>query len=102
MPLQLGLKIALHAGEVYLPEETAAMLRFGPERLGHMCCLNADLEAQLSVSIVEVWACEYLPAYPLAGTTAPLSAKYILPHTSFAFLLSASHFRPLASPSSCV
>jgi adenosine deaminase len=51
--MQANLKVTLHAGEVYSPQETAAMLRFRPERLGHMCCLDEDLHEQLQVGNVQ-------------------------------------------------
>ena len=43
--------------QVYAPEETAQMLHFQPDRLGHMCCLNPSLEQHLYASKVPVELC---------------------------------------------
>jgi hypothetical protein len=60
-----GLKVTLHGGEINNDEEVEAMLRFRPDRLGHMCCMGPKCEADLLVGVA--WGCA-------AGHTEELAA----------------------------
>jgi adenosine deaminase len=46
-----GLKVTLHGGEINNDDEVEAMLRFRPDRLGHMCCMGPKCEAHLLVGV---------------------------------------------------
>ena len=43
--------------QVYNPSETKQILDFKPDRLGHMCCLDDDLEKQFYDSCIPVELC---------------------------------------------
>lgn len=55
--VSLNSEVACRTPQVYNPAETAAMLAWRPERLGHMCCLDERLSATFMASRIPVELC---------------------------------------------
>jgi len=54
---QMGLKTTIHAAEIPDEAEFRAILEFGPERVGHCCCLSAECEAELMAARIPLEVC---------------------------------------------
>jgi len=52
-----GLRIAVHVGEVDDPQDTAAVVRFRPDRLGHALLLTAEDRRMLAAAPVPIELC---------------------------------------------
>ena len=52
-----GLKITLHCAELWHEEESAAMIAWRPDRLGHMVCMGENLRQLLLESKIPVEIC---------------------------------------------
>ena len=62
---------------MYAPAETKQILDFRPDRLGHMCCLDNDLEQQFFSSCIPVELC--LSSNIITGSVASVSDHHFLP-----------------------
>ena len=63
--------------QVYAPAETKQILNFRPDRLGHMCCLDSDLEQQFFSSCIPVELC--LSSNIITESVASVSDHHFLP-----------------------
>jgi adenosine deaminase len=54
---ELGLKTTVHFAEVFNEEDAQAILDFGPDRLGHACCLNESLLKQIVEKRIPIEIC---------------------------------------------
>lgn len=71
----MGLKVSIHAGEVYNLPETMSVLRFKPDRLGHMCSLvRTSLPAQTASACLS-W---FLLAFCLLSLSPDTQAPDVL------------------------
>eukprot|EP01094_Clydonella_sp_ATCC50884_P000335 TRINITY_DN10261_c0_g1_i1.p1 TRINITY_DN10261_c0_g1~~TRINITY_DN10261_c0_g1_i1.p1 ORF type:complete len:348 (-),score=80.94 TRINITY_DN10261_c0_g1_i1:95-1096(-) len=52
-----GLKVTVHTGERVDPQEVQEILRFGPDRVGHVCFLDEENMSQLLASRIPVEIC---------------------------------------------
>ena len=52
-----GLGTTVHVAEVDAPDETAAVIAFGPDRVGHACVLNARNLRALHASAIPIEVC---------------------------------------------
>lgn len=73
-------QVTLHGGEVPgRAEEALAMIEFGPERLGHMCCMEQHVEERLLVRGVCVQLVPNSQAAGAGGRAEQLAAPSLLP-----------------------
>ena len=85
--------------QVYAPAETKQILDFRPDRLGHMCCLDSDLEQQFFSSCIPVELC--LSSNIITESVASVSDHHFLPFFRAGQRYPESHATctPLACPS---
>eukprot|EP01025_Chloroclados_australasicus_P036523 TRINITY_DN3724_c2_g1_i1.p1 TRINITY_DN3724_c2_g1~~TRINITY_DN3724_c2_g1_i1.p1 ORF type:complete len:345 (-),score=29.42 TRINITY_DN3724_c2_g1_i1:819-1853(-) len=71
-----GLRITLHAGEVWNKDETMKILRFCPDRIAHMVCTDEEIDELLLEKAIPVELC--LSSNVISNSVASYSSHHLL------------------------